>query len=63
MPQLDTAAVLLEHRARFEEVLRTLARYGIVDVLDYAAGRARLVRVTTWARSKISPEIAAMSPG
>lgn len=63
MTELDTAAVLLEHRERFEHVLRTLARYGVVDVLDYAAGRARLARVTTWARGKVSPELAAMSTG
>lgn len=64
MSDIDAARVMIEHRGRIREVTDVLARYGLAEAADAVGDdEPRLRWVRDIAPSRVSPEIAAMSPG
>ena len=64
MSDIDAARVMIEHRGRIREVTDVLARYGLAEAADAVGDdEPRLRWVRDIAASRVSPEIAAMSPG
>ncbi|WP_279073270.1 AarF/UbiB family protein [Microbacterium lacticum] len=64
MSDIDAARVMIEHRGRIREVTDVLARYGLAEAADAVGDdEPRLRWVLDIAASRVSPEIAAMSPG